>query len=373
MKVLKRSFTAKNLASLPIPESDVYEVKDESIPHLRLYRYKTKMTWYFKGCFHYRDIREKLGSYPQLKIADAKSLVLERLSQIEANSYVHKRKMTVGQFFDEVYIVSVQAHQRNYISELSKCRLYLLKPYSERTLLSFSHQELSRYFHRLHEKLSSATTNRIIAIYRKFFRLAVENGLLNKSPAEYIKQYPECNIRKKVLNEAQCKQFLTLCQKRNTKSALALALSLLTGMRIGEVISLTSDVIDFADKSITLTHTKNGSSHHLPITDKVYDVLICCMKANPLSHYLFPSDRTVTGHISPPKGLFKALMGEMQLEGFRIHDLRRSFGSLLLEKTDNLQLVAQALNHRSLNTTRRYAHYRPQVLQQRLNTALLFN
>lgn len=309
MKVLKRSFTAKNLASLPIPESDVYEVKDESIPHLRLYRYKTKMTWYFKGCFHYRDIREKLGSYPQLKIADAKSLVLE----------------------------------------------------------------LSRYFHRLHEKLSSATTNRIIAIYRKFFRLAVENGLLNKSPAEYIKQYPECNIRKKVLNEAQCKQFLTLCQKRNTKSALALALSLLTGMRIGEVISLTSDAIDFADKSITLTHTKNGSSHHLPITDKVYDVLICCMKANPLSHYLFPSDRTVTGHISPPKGLFKALMGEMQLEGFRIHDLRRSFGSLLLEKTDNLQLVAQALNHRSLNTTRRYAHYRPQVLQQRLNTALLFN
>jgi integrase len=44
------------------------------------------------------------------------------------------------------------------------------------------------------------------------------------------------------------------------------------------------------------------------------------------------------------------------LTNFRFHDYRHDFGTKLLRQTGNLKLVQKALNHRSINSTLRYAH-----------------
>jgi integrase len=45
--------------------------------------------------------------------------------------------------------------------------------------------------------------------------------------------------------------------------------------------------------------------------------------------------------------------------GLRFHDLRHSFASWLLNQTGDLELVRQALGHRNIQTTVRYAHLAP--------------
>lgn len=44
------------------------------------------------------------------------------------------------------------------------------------------------------------------------------------------------------------------------------------------------------------------------------------------------------------------------VEDFRFHDFRHDVATKLLRKTGNLKLVQQALNHRDIKTTTKYAH-----------------
>jgi integrase len=53
---------------------------------------------------------------------------------------------------------------------------------------------------------------------------------------------------------------------------------------------------------------------------------------------------------------WKRLRKRTGIVGLRFHDLRHDFGTQLLRETGNLKLVQRAMNHRSINTTLRYAH-----------------
>lgn len=54
------------------------------------------------------------------------------------------------------------------------------------------------------------------------------------------------------------------------------------------------------------------------------------------------------------------------MEGFRFHDKRHDFATKLLRDSKNLKLVQQALNHRNIKTTLKYAH----VLDEEIASAV---
>lgn len=183
----------------------------------------------------------------------------------------------------------------------------------------------------------------------------------------------ENNHRHKVMNEGQCKQFLAHCTQIGTKGAIALYLSLSTGMRISEVISLKTDDINFANREIKIMRTKNGTNHLVPLVEEVAQVLLTYMENNVLSEFVFPSNRTKNGYIASPRKTFHRIMSMMRLSGYYIHDLRRSYAALLLQKTNDIQLVCQTLNHHSITTTQRYARYDTTEVKKRLLTKNLFH
>lgn len=47
---------------------------------------------------------------------------------------------------------------------------------------------------------------------------------------------------------------------------------------------------------------------------------------------------------------------EANIADVRMHDLRHSFASVVLDKTGSLPLIGKLLGHKSINTTARYAH-----------------
>jgi integrase len=53
---------------------------------------------------------------------------------------------------------------------------------------------------------------------------------------------------------------------------------------------------------------------------------------------------------------WRSLRKRTGIVGLRFHDLRHDFGTKLLRVTGNLKLVKQAMNHRDIKTTLRYAH-----------------
>lgn len=369
-------FNAQTLNNLPLPKEgkERDEYKDLSIPNLRLYRYKTKVTWVFCTCHKYKAIKETLGHYPQLSVSDAKSLVMKRLQALECGEYVMQRKMTVNTFFDDFYMTDLRLNKRNTSSELSKCRRYLLQEYGNRTLLSITPSELSKYFLKLREQLSVATVNRIIAIFKKLFRLAIEHGYCTRSPVQHMKFMAENNLRHNVLSAVQARAFAAICKSIGSKGAIALYLSLMTGMRIGAVISLRTDKVNLIDAELIIKTTKNGSDYVVPLANEVVETLVEYVKTHSPTIFFFPSKGTSTGHIANPRGVFHSILSRMGIKGdYYIHDLRRTYATLMLQQTSDIQLVSQLLNHKTLATTQRYAHFSNTALKAKVQNIPLFS
>ena len=59
------------------------------------------------------------------------------------------------------------------------------------------------------------------------------------------------------------------------------------------------------------------------------------------------------------------------LEDVRIHDLRHSFASFLINAGRGIYEVANLLGHTQLSTTQRYAHLADQTLRDAVNTVPL--
>ena len=79
------------------------------------------------------------------------------------------------------------------------------------------------------------------------------------------------------------------------------------------------------------------------------------------SEYIFPSP--ITGRPSPSLHFpWRRIKRRAGLPGLRLHDLRHSFASFLVNAGVSLYVVQQLLGHLNYRTTQRYSHLMPEAL-----------
>ena len=64
------------------------------------------------------------------------------------------------------------------------------------------------------------------------------------------------------------------------------------------------------------------------------------------------------------RSAWEAALDAAGIEGFRFHDLRRTFASWLVQDGVSLDRVSKLLGHKSLTMTMRYAHLGPNQLHE---------
>ena len=74
-----------------------------------------------------------------------------------------------------------------------------------------------------------------------------------------------------------------------------------------------------------------------------------------ISEYVFPTN-SVTGHMLSLKAAWGAVLKQSGLTGWRIHDLRHAFASMMVNSGASLPIVGKILGHTQASTTQRYAH-----------------
>jgi integrase len=117
--------------------------------------------------------------------------------------------------------------------------------------------------------------------------------------------------------------------------------------------------------------SKNGRSRRIVLSAAAVDVvqrtrersdqLMLPVKPDA---YLFTNPLTLTAYHSYYAAWFK-VRDAAGLSDLRIHDLRHTFASLLVNKGVSLYEVQTLLGHSSVQMTQRYAHLAPDRLQQR--------
>jgi integrase len=181
--------------------------------------------------------------------------------------------------------------------------------------------------------LGPAPINRRLALVKRIAKLAyrrwewLENDLGAK-----IALLPGEVKRTEWVNLAEGKRLMAAAEPKIRE---AIRWALLTGLRRGEMLSLTPE--HFRGRVIYLKDTKSGKPRAIPIPPE-------------LDPKRFPFGLHPT---ALSKG-FQAARRRAQMPHIRFHDLRRSYATWLVQRGGDLGVVRDLLGHSTISMTSRY-------------------
>ena len=132
-----------------------------------------------------------------------------------------------------------------------------------------------------------------------------------------------------------------------------------TGVRIGELINIEWQDIDFERRVIRIRNkkdftTKSKLERSIPVNDQVFSLLTRLPRNG---RYIFESNR---GGRRCSTKLSKQFTKYLRAAGFgrefTFHSLRHTFASRLVQRGVSLYVVSKLLGHSNIKTTEVYAH-----------------
>jgi integrase len=201
---------------------------------------------------------------------------------------------------------------------------------------------------------SNATINRYRSTLSSIFSYAIREGYLHVNPVGKVPSRRIGKQRTRFLSELERQRLLAACKESTwPKLHLAVLMAMTTGMRRSEMFNLRWCDVDFDRGLAMLSDTKNGESRHCPIPDFVMAEFTPIRQVG--NGLLFPSDLKPGQPFELKKHWFKALE-VAGIQDFRWHDLRHTAASMLVQNGATLYECGEVLGHKSLETTKRYAH-----------------
>jgi site-specific recombinase XerD len=271
------------------------------------------------------------------------------------------RGVRYGALVDEALKFSEASHrdQRVFAQRLEVTR----EQFGHRVADSITPADISEWFAKMVDERgwTPATINRYRAAMSKAFKIGIQNGKASSNPARLVPQRKEPAGKIRFLTDEEDARLRKALQTR-PHCLPQLDVALHTGMRKGEQFSLTWDQIDFAQKYIHLSVTKNGSDRYVSLNSEALRKLTAlrethaCLKL-PEDATLFVSRQGKP--VSDPRAWFAAACDEAGIQGVTWHTLRHTFASRLVMAGVDLKTVQELMGHKTIAMTARYAHLSP--------------
>lgn len=200
--------------------------------------------------------------------------------------------------------------------------------------------------------------NRALALLSKLFALAEAWGERPQgtNPAHGIERFRE-EKRKRFLDAEELVRIGAALRAAEGEEPLfalaAIRFLLLTGCRLGEVLSLEWAHVDDGRACLRLPDSKTGAKD-VPLGVAALDLLAALPKVegNP---YVFPGRLAGRPLVGVPH-VWHRIRATAKVSDVRLHDLRHSFAAAAVGGGASLPLVGAILGHSSPTTTARYAH-----------------
>jgi len=220
---------------------------------------------------------------------------------------------------------------------------------------------------RLPEGPENATINRGLAMIKHMANLAVDSnwGWMTRERAVEIarvKMLKEPAGRQRPIKASDLRGILGALQHSESRfTRRVVAADLLTGCRMGELLTLKERQINWDLNLIDLSETKQNRNHQVAITPELCDLLKEAIADRPIKpHDDFVFCNTVHNHYLNSSSFskhFGHVADRAGVPDITFHDLRRHVGTLLINSGERLEVVSKLLGHSNVAVTlRSYAH-----------------
>jgi integrase len=334
--------------------------------------------WFFRYTFRGQKHCIKLGEFPAVSLKAARDYALKYRASIadnvdpaEARVQEKAAALTFGEFTEKYYLPHARSACRRPDIIVSRLNTGALLTFRDRRLDSITTRDVQLFHTKQRERVSPTTANHHLIVMKAMLNLAVKWEMLSKNPCVGIKKFQEPTGRDRYLSQDEVKRFLEACDAcDNVPVASGLRTLLFTGLRSKEVFTLPWADVDFEAKSIYLRKTKAGKARRVNLSSMAWAEIERMKAAHDGVHkYVYPGIHPGQ-HVMAPHRCFKALMKAANIEDFRIHDLRHTHASYLVQSGASLFEVQKALGHSDSSMTQRYAHLADNTLRERAESAV---
>jgi integrase len=262
---------------------------------------------------------------------------------------------TLAQFITDRYLPFIKGYKRSWDTDESLLRNHILPVFGSHAMNKITRYDLTKFMHAKKEAgLAPGTANRLTIIMRYIFNLALQWDIpgITENPARGVKLFQLNNKTERYLTDEEVPKLLAAMRaSQNKQLEPIVTMLLLTGARKREVLDARWKDFTLNTRLWRVPTTKAGHARHVPLSEAAIE-LLDALPSKDTSDYLFPNPKTGKPFVS----IFYAWDTARRHAGMpevRIHDLRHSFASFLINAGYSLYVVQKLLGHHSISVTER--------------------
>lgn len=405
MRLKFTKLVLERLAAQPRP----YEAFDTELTGL-VFRVEPtgKRTWYFAYRLGTARRRFRIGAYPAVTVESARREATRLAGRVASNldpqaeleqqraREERERVSTLRTFLDERYEPWASVHLKTAKEQVDRIKADFA-PWMNRSLSGLAPFLIENWRReQLKRGKKAVTVNRDLQRLRALVSKAVEWRLLDSHPfatvkplrvdkrgrVRYLTPMEEKSLRDALIQRETSlrdarRRFNAWRTQRELKPLPERAgefvdhvrpltlLALNTGLRRGELLTLTWADVDLAARQLTVQghNAKSAQTRNVPLNVEAHHVLSVWRElhreAAPDAYVFGRSGGKAMTRIDNAWDTVTALA---KLENFRFHDCRHHFASKLVMAGVPLNTVRDLLGHASIDMTMKYSHIAPDTL-----------
>ncbi len=360
--------TKREIDKLKNPLKGQVFYRDKNLKGFGVYVGKTSKTYFVEKWMGGKAIRTTIGKHGPLNPVKARKKAEELLGKmsvgenpnLEKKNQVFNKVILKGAFED--FLKTRKTLKERTIYDYRRTMDGPFKSWQTKRITEISKLMVAEKHTKLGKEIGHAQANQSMRVLRAIFSFAMgkyEDGkgqqLIMANPVRVIsetKAWFKVNRRESIIKEKDLSRWYQAVAglKNNKKSSIAesvrdyLLLLLFTGLRREEAARLKWEDINFEEKILTVSDTKNHKPLILPLTDFLLHLFRKRSK-DVKGDYVFPG-KGVKGHIVEPGKQIKNVIEESGVQ-FTIHDLRRTFSTIAESLDIHPYSLKRLVNHKS--------------------------
>ena len=328
----------------------------------------------YRYTFNGRQRSISLGRFGPITIKDARAKAAqhERSIALGQDPKEERRQLRETPLYKDFllgqYMPHVKSYKRSHGTDLSVIRNHILPVFGHLRMTDIRKVDINEFVRKkVEEGMAPGTINRFVVLIRYSFNLAKqwETPGISMNPASDVRPLRENNKIERYLSDEEAMRLKdALSTSINPMLPVIVAMLLVTGARKREVLDARWEDINFLHEVWRIPTSKSGQARHIPLTEPVLRLLdlakhrlteVMGEAKAAKCPWIFPNPKTGQPFVS----IFFAWNTARIKAGVpdvRIHDLRHTFASTLVNHGVPIYEVQKILGHQHIRTTERYAH-----------------
>ena len=306
-----------------------------------------------------KDMEDSLTDYQLNKLKESLIINFERLEFIiKTDELKHQEELDENKNMIESFISSKQ---------VEGCSERTIKYYKEiiekfvnsfdKSIKQISTNEIRNYLSNYKDNSScgSITIDNIRGVLSSFFSWLEDEDYIIKSPIRRIHKIKTAVVIKEVLTDENLERLRDECENIRDLSLIELLIS--TGMRVGELVNLNINSLNFEDRScIVLGKGNKEREVYFDAKTKLH-LKEYISKRNDSNDALFVSMRKPHQRlsISGIELIIRTLGINSNISKVHPHKFRRTLATMAIDKGMPVEQVQKLLGHVKIETTMHYA------------------